>query len=257
MCMGLTLVNGAYRKTTLTVILSDVQPHYLHQLHVLEVLQSARRYNDWIASLARPHLGDDPLEIGSGLGDQAERWLQAGVPKVTLSDLEWRALDSLERRFQDDKRVEIRQIDIVDPEPGTYSAVVAVNVLEHIPDDTAALLNIRELLRPRGRVVVFVPAFGFAMSRFDKEIGHFRRYTKQMLLDRFATAELKPLEVRYVNAPGLMAWVVFMKMLRGQPSEGRLLELWDRVVVPITRVLESPFGAPFGQSVLAVAESSE
>jgi SAM-dependent methyltransferase len=232
---------------------TDVQPHYGHQLDVLEVLASATRYNDWIASLALPHLGEHPIEIGSGLGDQAERWLQAGVPRVTLSDLEPRSLAALESRFAGDDRVDVRHIDVAIPQPGSYSAVVAVNVLEHIRDDAAALRNVRELLQPHGRVVIFAPAIPFAMSRFDREIGHFRRYTKPMLLDRLAEAELEPIEVRYVNAPGLLAWLLVMKALRGQPADGRLLQAWDRVVIPITRALESRFGAPFGQSALAVA----
>jgi SAM-dependent methyltransferase len=242
-----------YGETTMAVAVTDIQPHYGHQLHVLEVLASATRYNDWIASLALPHLGEHPIEIGSGLGDQADRWLRAGVPRVTVSDLELRARDALESRFADDDRIDVRQIDIEVREGGSYSAVVAVNVLEHIRDDIAALRNVRELLRPHGRVVIFVPAIPFAMSRFDGQIGHFRRYTKPMLFDRLAEADLEPIDVRYVNAPGLLAWLVMMKALRGQPSDGRLLQAWDRLVVPLTRALESRFSVPFGQSVLAVA----
>ncbi len=37
------------------------------QHRVLEALESARNYNAWIASLALPYLGDDPIEVGSGL----------------------------------------------------------------------------------------------------------------------------------------------------------------------------------------------
>ena len=57
----------------------DAQPHYDLQLEVLETLADARNYNDWVSSLAFPYLGDDPLEIGSGLGDQAALWLERGL----------------------------------------------------------------------------------------------------------------------------------------------------------------------------------
>ena len=232
---------------------ADIQPHYGLQLRVLEALASARRYNEWVASLAMPHLGDDPLEIGSGLGDQAAAWLEQGVARITLSDLESRAVEALQRRFADDERVRIRRLDLARCEPAAFSSVVATNVLEHIEDDVAALERAGNLVRPGGKVVVFVPAFPFAMSRFDRELGHYRRYTTRTLTQRLTQAGLETLTVEYVNAPGLLAWVVCMKLLRMRPSGGAPERLWDRFIVPATRRLEGLRPPPFGQSIVAVS----
>ncbi len=229
-----------------------MQSHDDLQLSVLETLASAHHYNDWIASLALPHLGEHPIEIGSGLGDQAALWLAMGVPRITLSDLEARSVTSVSQRFAGDTRVDVLQFDIAEAPAGEYSAAVAINVLEHTEDDTAALVATRRLVRPGGKVVVFVPAFPFLMSRFDREIGHFRRYTRQRLVQRFVAAGLEPVVARYVNAPGYAGWLVMMRLLRGRPSDGRLLRAWDRAVVPVARGVESRRAAPFGQSLLVV-----
>jgi len=53
------------------------EPAYQHR--VLESLGSAQNYIAWLASLARPFLGDDPIEIGAGAGDYAAAWLAGGV----------------------------------------------------------------------------------------------------------------------------------------------------------------------------------
>jgi SAM-dependent methyltransferase len=180
----------------------DAQPHYGLQLEVLETLADARNYNDWVSSMAFPYLGADPLEIGSGLGDQAAVWLARGVPRLTLSDLEQRSVETLEQRFSGDGRVTVRRIDLLDAAPALFSSVVAINVLEHLHDDVRALRGARNLVRIGGRVIIFVPAFPFAMSRFDHEIGHFRRYTTGSLTGRLEAAGLAPHVVRYVNAPG-------------------------------------------------------
>jgi SAM-dependent methyltransferase len=230
----------------------DVQPHYDLQLSTLEALASARRYNSWIAALALPHLGDHPIEIGSGLGDQAHLWLEAGLGRITLSDLERRSVDALQARFRHDDRVDVRLLDLATCEPGDYSAVVAVNVLEHIVGDRAALAAAARLVRPGGKVIVFVPAFPMAMSRFDRDIGHIRRYRRRTLTARLLEVGLRPSTVHYVNAPGLLAWMVMMKVLRGRPQEGLGLRLWDDLVVPITRRVEQRVRPPFGQSLLAV-----
>jgi SAM-dependent methyltransferase len=225
------------------------------QLAVLEALESAVNYNRWVADLTLPYLGDDPIEIGSGIGVSASLWLDAGVPRLTVTDVDDETLRELHARFDGDARVAVRRLDLASAETGEHSALVALNVLEHIEDDVAALRNAARLLRPGGRIVLFVPAFPFAMGKFDREIGHYRRYTKTSARAAFERAGLSPEVVRYVNAPGLLAWFVGMRLLGLRPSEGPVLRMWDGGVIPVVRALESRVRMPFGQSVLAVART--
>jgi hypothetical protein len=108
-------------------------------------------------------------------------------------------------------------------------------------------------VRRDGKVVVFVPAFPMAMSRFDLELGHYRRYTRKTLRATFVAADLEPEIVRYVNAPGLPVWFIWMRLLGRRPTEGLALSIWDRLVVPVARALEQRVEMPFGQSILGVA----
>ena len=124
-------------------------------------------------------------------------------------------------------------------------------VFKALADPTRrALLD--ELFREDGQTLSALEAH-FAMSRFDHAVGHVRRYTRAGLHRVLESAGLLVEEVRYVNVPGLLAWWVGMRLLRMTPGDGPLLRVWDRVVVPLTRSLEECFGAPFGQSVFAVA----
>ena len=50
------------------------------QSEVLEDLSDARRYRRWLADLAQPFLGEDPIEIGSGTGDYALEWAPTRTP---------------------------------------------------------------------------------------------------------------------------------------------------------------------------------
>ncbi len=172
-----------------------------------------------------------------------------------MTELDPGRLQGLRDRFGSDPRVEVAEVDVCDPGlrvPEPYSALVAYNVLEHIVDDVAALRAAHRLCAPGGHVVVFVPAFPFAMSRFDRQVGHVRRYTRAGLAGAFAAAGLRPLHARYVNAPGLVAWFVGMRLLGMTPGDGPLLQAWDRGVVPLARAVEARREPPFGQSVFAV-----
>jgi SAM-dependent methyltransferase len=225
------------------------------QSRTLESVASAVNYHDWLTSLALPHLGEHPLELGSGLGDYARRWLDQGVGRVTVTEADPDRLSRLQERFAAEDRVHVRLLDVTQPapEPADHSAFVMVNVLEHIPDDVTALRAAHSLVRPGGAVVVLVPAFPFAMSRFDRAVGHVRRYTVRSLTRVMTEAGLTVEDVRYVNLPGLPAWFLGMRILRMTPGDGRGLSWWDAHVVPRARRWEGRHRPPFGQSVLAVA----
>jgi 2-polyprenyl-3-methyl-5-hydroxy-6-metoxy-1,4-benzoquinol methylase len=143
---------------------SDAVTDQALQHRVLESLASARNYIAWLCSLARPYLGDDPIEVGAGAGDYAATWLADGFERLTLTEADPQLLAALRSRFAGDERVTLRDLDVTKAPVGDHSALVAFNVLEHIEDDVAALRGAKALVRPGGAIVLFVPAFEFAMS---------------------------------------------------------------------------------------------
>jgi SAM-dependent methyltransferase len=222
------------------------------QSSVLEDLSDAVNYQKWLADLVRPHLGDDPLEVGSGLGYYAALWLE-DVEHFTATEGDGQRLLALKNRFADEPRVTVRELLLPTDEVGRHSAIVALNVWEHIDDQVGALRSAARLLRPGGKIVLVVPAFEFAMSRFDREIGHVRRYTTGSMRAAMTEAGLRVEQLRYVNPVGLLSWFVMCKLLRQRPKNGALLRAYDRMVIPVLRRAEQGRRPRFGQSVFVVA----
>ena len=220
------------------------------------------QYRRYQYDLIAPHVGRSLLEVGAGIGDFAAQF--EGLDRLVISDVDPDAVAVIARRFADRDEVEARVVDVsgpIDPAvldddpvatPTGVATVVAINVLEHIEDHVTALRGLASLVEPGGTMVFWVPAYMALYGEFDRLVGHVRRYTPQTLTAAFTEAGLEPVTVRPVNVLGGLAWwLVVRKGGTGAPNP-KLVALYNRVVVPLTRIVDR-IGIPFGQSVIGVA----
>jgi 2-polyprenyl-3-methyl-5-hydroxy-6-metoxy-1,4-benzoquinol methylase len=224
------------------------------QSEVLEGLATAVNHRRWFVNLAVPYLGDNPIEIGSGLGDYALEWAPK-FARFTATEADPERLVKLKERMTDHPTVDVRQMLLPAEEEGDYSAAVSYNVLEHIEDHVGALRSMSGLVRPGGAIVLIVPAFMFAMSPVDYATGHVRRYTKKTMRAALTEAGLEVERLQYANALGLLGYYMATSVFKLTPKEGAMVKVYDKLVLPVTKAAESIVRPPFGQSVFAVART--
>jgi SAM-dependent methyltransferase len=223
---------------------------------VLENVDNASAYADWIAALLAPHVSGDILEVGSGHGVLTQRLADFG--SVTASEPSARAAALLRERFASDPRIKVVEADAAGAAGGaTFDSIVLVNVLEHIPGDVDALRALREALRPGGKIAIYVPAFNLLYSNFDRTIGHHRRYRRKTLALACKRAGLDVVSVRYVNSLGFFAWLLYARALRRVPTKSWSTTLYDRTAVPVLRRFEHEREVPMGQSVLCIGSRND
>jgi protein-L-isoaspartate O-methyltransferase len=213
-----------------------------------------RRYRAFQLELIAPHCGDSVLEVGAGLGEFAAQL--SGLRRHVVTDRDPHAVASMAERFFDQPEVEARtfdldggSIDVGEP----LDSVIAINVLEHIDDDTTALRGLASMVRPGGRIVLWVPGYMQLYGDFDRAVGHVRRYTPRTLTAVITAAGLTPELVKPVNLLGGMAWWLTVRRGGVGVPKPALVRTYDRFVVPVTRTLERRMTPPFGQSILGVA----
>jgi len=71
--------------------------------------------------------------------------------------------------------------EIAERSPGSFDAVMFLDVVEHMDDDVGALKTARQLLAPGGIAMVTVPAYMFMWSPHDDANRHRRRYIAKQL----------------------------------------------------------------------------
>jgi SAM-dependent methyltransferase len=82
-----------------------------------------------------------------------------------------------------------------------FDLVCAFEVLEHIDDDATAAAQWLELARPGGHLLVSVPADPHRFGPSDVLVGHYRRYTAEMLRARLVGAGGADVVVRHYGWP--------------------------------------------------------
>ena len=123
------------------------------------------------------------LEIGSCSGYLLQE-IKTSIPESFLigSDCIPEPLEKIAGKIPD---VPLIQFDLVNcPLPDNcVDVVVALNVLEHIKNDEAALKQIYRILKPGGYAIIDVPANQELFDFYDKQLKHFRRYNLHGLSD--------------------------------------------------------------------------
>ncbi len=130
------------------------------------------------------------LDVGCGWGVVLDSLEKAGFAAAGL-DVSRSALQRIDRA---DRRLVHGDLSTnLDPpsnlEP--FDAILALDVIEHLDDDRAALARMAALVRPGGWVIVSVPARPDLWSRFDDIQGHRRRYLPDSLSAAFEDTGLQ------------------------------------------------------------------
>lgn len=219
----------------------------------LDALAEAHNYYGWLMRRFRPHLGRRVVEVGAGIGTIGEHLLaQPGVEELFLIEPAANNYPLLERRFRDDARVHTLHGYLEDQAPLGADALVAVNVLEHVPDDDAFLRAANRMLRPGGRLLVFVPAVQAIYGSLDRVFEHHRRYGRAQLGERLRTAGFRIEQLRYANSIGVLAWFLAGRVLRRTTLDAASVRFYDRAVIPWLSAIEDRVPPPIGQSLLAI-----
>lgn len=225
----------------------------------LEAMSCAGNYYRWIIRQFRPFLeAREVVEVGAGSGNFTRFLLEASPLSVACVEPSENMFPRLRERFGRDRRVRLVQGFLGDVEKSThggFDTAVYVNVLEHVEHDVAEMATVHRLLRPGGHLLIWVPALPGLMSKYDRALGHFRRYTRRTLRELIAGAGLQIERHAYYDFAGILPWwlcftVAGMSLQAGQVS------LYDRAVVPLTTALESVMAPPVGKNLLLVARKA-
>lgn len=107
-------------------------------------------------------------------------------------------------------------LDAVPFAEASFDVVLALDVLEHMKGDLAALQEAIRLLKADGLLIITVPALPFLWGRQDIVSGHWRRYTRKSITSLLRRAGLTHYKISYFNTvlfPVVAAIRAFRRLL--------------------------------------------
>jgi SAM-dependent methyltransferase len=193
---------------------------------LIETLENVRRHPWWQAraklavavlrqyGIARPAT---VMDVGCGWGVNLDALESAGYAAIGL-DISRQILERIDRPAR-----KLVEADLNQPLPAQESpadGLLALDVIEHIDDDSGVMRRCAQLLRPGGVAVVSVPARPDLFSEFDRIQGHRRRYLPDRLREVFVESSL---EVQNIFWWG--AWMVpVLRRMRGANGQAEAVK---------------------------------
>lgn len=222
----------------------------------LLLLEGADAYHRWIFERMRPFLKGKVLEVGCGIGNLTGLLLHQG--KVLATDVNEHYLEIVREKYKGHPNLigtllwDIRS-DPSDELRQTFDAVVCSNVLEHIDDDLTVLRHFHQLLSRKGRLILLVPALKWLFNELDKDLGHFRRYSRKELVSKIEQSHFRILDLTYFNLFGILGWFFNGTILRRRMLPRNQVKAFNRLV-PLFKYLGKITPNWVGQSIIVVGE---
>jgi SAM-dependent methyltransferase len=148
---------------------------------------------------------------------------------------------------------------------GSVDFVSALDVLEHLDDDLAALDEFHRILRPDGLLLITVPAYRFLWSEHDEALMHRRRYVASELhakLTRSGFQVLKRSYAVFFTFFPIIAYRLFRGLIPKDPMAPKashiiLPALLNRFLIALLQFEAWMLGAinlPWGTSIVVLAQ---
>lgn len=148
---------------------------------------------------------------------------------------------------------------------GSVDLITALDVLEHIDNDIAAIKEFKRILKKNGKLIITVPAYRFLWSEHDEALGHRRRYLAYELkikLNQTGFIVLKASYMVFFTFPIIFAYRLFRGIFPKASSKPRtsyiILPALANYFLVWTMKIESfllnRMNLPFGCSIIIIAE---
>lgn len=220
----------------------------------LELFEKAKIWRFYIYWIIKKYIKNKILEVGAGIGSFTVNYRHLSKD-ITLTELDHYNLKYLNKRFFNRKIKIYRKF--TNSFKIKYDTIMYMNVLEHIKNDTKEINNALKILKDNGTLIILVPAHQTLYSKFDREVGHFKRYK----FNYFKKLKIKPYKVHkllYLDSAGYLLYFLNKLFFKHEVYPTRFkIFIWDKFFTPVSFFLDWITNYRFGKNILCIIKKNK
>lgn len=214
----------------------------------LKYFDKAFNFRNYQFELVKKFIGGKVAEVGPGNGAFLKYYLQLAT-EIDLFEPSENFLISL-NEFKDPKVNIINKF--FEKNKNYYDTILYLDVLEHIKDDKMEIQTAFESLNKGGALVINVPAFQHLYSQFDKDVDHFRRYSKNTLKSLTANIGFTSTKLIYFDSIGYMLSIASKLVTKDYLKNfDKKIKIWDSLI-PLSKLIDLLVLNKFGKSLIMI-----
>jgi SAM-dependent methyltransferase len=222
----------------------------------LELFQLAKNWKAYFSSSLHKYISGKVLEVGAGIGTSSSYLVTKEATSWTFIEPDIKLAEKISDNtagISIPKRIVTGTINDIQSEK--FDTIIYIDVLEHIDKSREEIRKANDLLNPSGHLIILVPAFQLLFSRFDKDLGHFRRYNKTLLRNE-VNGTLAENKLFYLDSCGFLASLT-NRFLTKQPIIHAIqLKFWDNCLIPLSKITDIICFHKFGKSLVGIFEKN-
>ena len=214
----------------------------------LENFDLANFWRKYVYFQIKFFLKNEILEVGAGIGSFTKNY-EKSFNEITLIEPDKYNFKKLKQNIRN-KNIVILNTSIKKTKK-KFNCILYMNVLEHIRDHVKEINFAIKKLNRNGFLIILVPAHQKLFTKFDKAVGHYRRYSMSFFKKKFRNIILE--KIIFLDFFGYFLYFFNNLFLKKEvyPSKFKIL-IWDKIFTPITIIIDFLIGYKFGKNILCI-----
>jgi SAM-dependent methyltransferase len=215
----------------------------------LETFDNAENFRNYQFDLFKNFIRNKKiLDVGSGSGGLV-KYYQRVTNKIDLFEPSKKQFLQLKEKIKDCKIINTKS-----KLKNKYDVILFMDVIEHIKNSKKEILFYKKKLKKGGLLIFNVPSFNFLYTKFDQEVGHFKRYNVKDFYEISEKLKLDILKINYYDSIGflllLLNKLLFKKTLNKNKIRNATI-IWNRLIY-LSRYIDKLIMNMFGKSLFCV-----
>ena len=217
----------------------------------LKFFDNSKNFRLYQQQLINKYLLGHLAEVGPGNGTNLSYYIDK-PNKIDLFEPSKKHYDNLKKTFSKNHKIKVFNRSFGGKKK--YDTIVYLDVLEHIKKDKEEVKKALGLLKKNGKLIINVPANSHLYSNFDKDVGHYKRYSKkdfEIILKNFS---FRKVSYRYYDSIGyLLSLMSKLFITNYKKNFEKKIKFWNNLIF-LSKLLDKITLNVFGKSLLVIIE---